>query len=185
MFLRSIRPGAARRLYSTTRSTPEFIQTLIKSEGGGYKLEHGGLIDFPVNWGDMDVFAHVNNVKYLKWFESARVNMFNKLAEDYKGNVELEKFMSSEGVGPIIRSVNLAWRYPIKFPDTVTVLHKVDRIESDRFFLKGIVISHEAQKVAARIEECVVTVDYRKGGVKAEIPQPVRNALEDRMNGTS
>lgn len=32
----------------------------------------------PVAWGDMDAFQHVNNVIYFRYFESARVEFFNK-----------------------------------------------------------------------------------------------------------
>lgn len=90
--------------------------------------------------------------------------------------------MSGKGVGPIIRSCNLAWRYAITFPDNVTVVHKVEPLEhSDRFLLKGVVVSHNARKVAARITEVLVTVDYDKGGVKAPIPDGIRKVLEDRI----
>ena len=43
---------------------------------------HPDLADFPiieripVAWGDMDAFQHVNNVVYLKWFETARIAFF-------------------------------------------------------------------------------------------------------------
>lgn len=180
-------PGFFTRSYSSSAITPissEVLQKILKSEGGGYNLEHGGLIDYPVAWGDMDSFNHINNVKYLRYFESARVNLFRKFAEDYPDVQEIQKFMTTDGIGPIVRSVELAWRYPIKYPDTITVIHKVSDISSDRFFLDGIVISHKAQKVAARIKECIVTVDYREGGVKAEIPDSVRKILQDRQNST-
>jgi acyl-CoA thioesterase FadM len=94
----------------------------------------------------------------------------------------MDSFMSASGVGPIIRSVDLAWRYPITYPDTVTVIHKqVPITEPDRFVLHGVVVSHNARKVAARIKETIVTVDYDSGGVKAPIPEHVRLAFESRL----
>jgi YbgC/YbaW family acyl-CoA thioester hydrolase len=122
-----------------------------------------------------DDFQHVNNVTYLKWFETARVNMFH----GYNG---FEGFMSNAGVGPIIRSVELAWRYPITYPDKITVVHKLLPLrEKDRFELQGVVVSHNAKKVAARIKEVIVIVDYNKGGVKAMIPEYVFEAFNDRL----
>lgn len=40
------------------------------------------------------------------------------------------------------------------------------------------VVSHKAKKVAARIKEVIVTVDYSKGGIKAPIPESVREVFE-------
>ena len=36
-------------------------------------------IELPVQWGDMDSFGHVNNVVYLRWFESARIAYGNRI----------------------------------------------------------------------------------------------------------
>jgi len=33
-------------------------------------------LELPVQWGEMDAFQHVNNVAYLRWFESARIAYF-------------------------------------------------------------------------------------------------------------
>lgn len=160
----------------------EWIQDLLnKTEGGGYIVSNAGIFAMPVAWGDLDTFKHVNNVRYLKWFEEARVNMFNRFIEQKPGK-GFETFMTAEEVGPIIRSVDLAWRYPISFPDKITVVHKLDPItESDRFILSGVIVSHNAKKVAARIKETIVTVDYPQGGKKAPIPNSIRNAFEERL----
>ena len=33
----------------------------------------------PVLWGDMDSFGHVNNIVYLKWCETSRVQLFREM----------------------------------------------------------------------------------------------------------
>ena len=35
--------------------------------------------ELPVQWGDMDAFAHVNNTVYLRWFETVRIAYFEEL----------------------------------------------------------------------------------------------------------
>ncbi|KAG5355389.1 hypothetical protein CJU90_4436 [Yarrowia sp. C11] len=160
-------------------SNTAWIQELVdKTEGKGYDVANAGMKSHKVAWGDHDSFNHVNNCVYLKWFETARVNMFNQVMGQHKGD-EFKLFMTPKAIGPILRSGDLEWRYPVQFPDTVTVMHKVEPLDSpDRFILRGVVVSHNAKKVAARIKEIIVTVDYRKGGVKAPIPGGVRKALE-------
>lgn len=59
------------------------------------------------------------------------------------------------------------------------MVHKLEPItDTDRFILKGVVVSHNAKKVAARIKEVIVTVDYDKGGTKAPIPDAVKEVFE-------
>ena len=35
--------------------------------------------EIPVLWGDMDAFGHVNNIIYLKWCETSRIELFCKI----------------------------------------------------------------------------------------------------------
>ena len=35
--------------------------------------------EIPVLWGDNDSFGHVNNIIYLKWCETSRVELFRKM----------------------------------------------------------------------------------------------------------
>ena len=35
--------------------------------------------EFKVHWGDMDAAQHVNNLVYLKWSESGRIDYFKAL----------------------------------------------------------------------------------------------------------
>ena len=34
--------------------------------------------EIPVQWGDMDAAQHVNNLSYLKWVESVRIEFLKK-----------------------------------------------------------------------------------------------------------
>lgn len=155
--------------------SPSWVQNLVdEHEGKGYLVSEAGLPSLGVSWGELDAFQHVNNKVYLAWFETARVNMFLKWGTDF------QRFMSGQSIAPVMRSVNLAWRYPIKYPDTVTVVHKIDEILDDRFILKGVVVGHKSKKVCARIEEVIVAVDYTKGGTKCSIPDDMREFLEQK-----
>ena len=37
------------------------------------------IVNYPVIWGDMDSFQHVNNVIYFRYFETARIQYFEAL----------------------------------------------------------------------------------------------------------
>ena len=62
-------------------------------------------IELPVQWGDMDAFQHVNNVVYLRWFESARI--------EYADRMGLSAMMAAHRIGPILAAVKCNYRRPV------------------------------------------------------------------------
>ena len=56
----------------------------------------------PVQWGDQDLFGHVNNTVYFRWYETARVEYW------YKSG--LHELMSPRGLGPILASVKCDYK---------------------------------------------------------------------------
>lgn len=153
------------------------MKSLMQKEG--FTPSRLALADYPISWGHMDYMRHVNNVQYLRFFESARINAFNDWEKEA---LDTQQFMSGVGIGPIMRSCELAWRYPMRYPDTISVAYKVSWIGEDRFGLKGIIISHNARKVAARIDEVLVTVNYDDGGTyKVQVPEPWQQILNNSL----
>lgn len=125
-------------------------------------------LEIPIAWGEMDAFQHVNNLVYLRWFESARMAYFE--ACDYVA------IKDEEGVGPILRDSRIRYRIPLTFPGNVISATRVTRIEQDRFVMEHIVYSVEHQAVAAEGEAVVVCVNYKAGG-KAKIPERYRQFM--------
>jgi len=128
------------------------------------------VIEIPIAWGDMDAFQHVNNIVYIKHFESARISYFEKI--NFFG------FMNKTGIGPILASTQCRYKIPLTYPDHVTVGAKVETIEKDRFIMKYAVISHKFKKIAALGEGVLVTFDYQNNK-KALIPDEIRKRIID------
>jgi len=113
------------------------------------------VIEIPVAWGEMDAFQHVNNTVYLRYFESARIAYFERL--------KLTEWMEQTGVGPILASVQCRFKFPLVYPDTVSVGARGTDVEEDRLVVENIVISHRWQRVAAIGSGVLVAYDYRRG----------------------
>lgn len=77
-------------------------------------------ITLPVQWGDQDALGHVNNVIYLRWFESGRVALLESLGLDLRD--------AGRGVIPLLASVTVNFRRPVTYPGTVDVETKVSRL---------------------------------------------------------
>ena len=128
------------------------------------------VIEIPVAWGEMDSFQHVNNVVYFRYFESARIRYSEKL--------ELHKMKDDTGIGPILGSTSCKYKFPLTYPDTVSVGAKITGVEEDRFSMKYIVVSHRHNRVAAEGEGVVVMYNYLEGK-KTAIPEALRRRIAE------
>lgn len=139
-------------------------------------MSHTGLpveLTFPVAWGQMDAFEHVNNVVYFRYFEDARITYFRKVGM-------LER-MESEGEGPILAATQCRFRIPLTYPDQVTVGACVRELSKDRFTMHYRVYSHEHDAVAAEGTGTIVYFNYRNNQ-KAQLPEELVariNEIED------
>ena len=137
--------------------------------------------EIPVLWGDMDDFGHVNNIIYLKWCETSRVELFRKVW-DLK-SLKMEDILSEEGMGPILANFNINYRIPVQYPDLITVKTRVTSIGNTSFG-----ISHElyskanGENIVANAESVVVMINY-KLGEKIAIDEDNRSKLKQFFGG--
>ncbi len=133
--------------------------------------EHPELAGYPVvialdvAWADMDVFAHVNNVVYFRYFEMARVAYLDQLG--------WFALMRSEGFGPIVAATQARFRKPVSYPDRLLVGARITQIDIDRVTFEHRVISTKWDTTACDGTAVVVSYNYR-GASKAELPASIR-----------
>lgn len=134
-------------------------------------------IDIPVQWGDMDAAQHVNNIIYLRWFESARVRYFEALQElmDFTGEAEL---------GAILAETYCRYKMPVTYPDTVTIATRVliETMDEFSFKMEHIIVSQQYQRIATEGWTRMVCYDYRQKR-KASIPDALREKILQKEQG--
>ncbi|MGM0558582.1 MAG: acyl-CoA thioesterase [Myxococcota bacterium] len=113
-------------------------------------------VEFPVAWGDMDAFQHVNNTRYFRYFEDARIAYFEQTGL-------IESVGTPGGIGPILAATSCKFRLPLTYPDTVYVGARCSEIGTDRFEMSHRVVSKAAGRVAAEGTGLVVSFDYDQG----------------------
>lgn len=143
-------------------------------------MTHPELAPFPVvvevdvAWGDMDSFAHVNNVVYFRYFESARIAFLDR--------VGWMRSMRDAGLGPIVASTSARYRKPLAYPDRILVGARVSDLQPDRVTVEHRVVSTALDAVATEGQVVVVSFDYRQGK-KCPIPDAVLAAI-DQLSAT-
>ena len=128
------------------------------------------VVTFPVAWGEMDSYRHVNNVVYFRYFENARLEYFRRL-----GWFEYEQ---QTGIGPILHSTQARFRIALTYPDTVSAAVRIAAIADDRFTMEYVVVSHRLNAVAAEGQGIIVTIHYA-AGKKVPIPDELRRRIAE------
>lgn len=109
-------------------------------------------IEIPVAWGEMDAYGHVNNIVYLRWFESCRMAYFRR-----SGVIDR---VESEGTGPILARTTIDYRYAVRYPDSVRASTTVTRLGNSSFTMAYRIQSLTTGKLAAEGEAVIVMVHY-------------------------
>jgi len=126
------------------------------------------VVQFPVAWGEMDAYRHVNNAVYFRYFENARLEYFRRL-----GWFEFEQ---QTGIGPILRDTAARFRRPLTYPDTVAVGVRVTHLGEDRFTMEYRLVSDALGEVAAEGHGTIVTYHYPEEK-KVPIPEELRRRI--------
>jgi acyl-CoA thioester hydrolase len=122
-----------------------------------------------VAWGDMDANGHVNNVIYFRYIEHARLKYFHELG--------FWQCQAETGIGPILAWTDCRFRRPLDYPDDVSIATRIRDVESDRFVMDTIIVSHKLKDIAAVGQQRLVSYNYRTNE-KAPLPEIIRRRIE-------
>jgi len=145
----------------------DWRELLAGSEGFLTDRTRRGLYRQEVVWGEMDSMAHVNNCTINRFAESGRVNWAKNLGRhvDPANRSAWENLVTPKGLGLILKKITTDFKFPMTYPDHVTVYHKLGeepREGSDTFVFHAMIISELHQRLAARCTEENVLYDYLK-----------------------
>lgn len=132
------------------------------------------VIDFPVAWGEMDAYQHVNSVHYFKYFENARAAYFLKIG--------VREVFQETAIGTVVSKIDCSYRLPLKYPDHLYAGTKVTNIMDDRFTMENYLFSKTHQKIAAQGTCYVVMFDFKKNQ-KASIPEKLLVSMQSLEQG--
>ena len=126
-------------------------------------------LDVMVHWGDMDAMRHVNNIVYLKWVESTRLLLFEKLVDGSVGKAE---------IGPILAWSDIKYIAPVVYPDTVHIDFNIIEIGKDRLHGEAKLYSKAQNKLVALSKNTLKAYNLRLLK-KAEIPEHWRTVIQN------
>ncbi len=122
------------------------------------------LSDYPivhtqtVVWGDMDSMNHVNNTKYFRYCETARIEFIRLLFPNFGADP------SSEMVsGLALAETSCRFKVSVSYPDTLLIGTAVSEIETNEFWVEHAIFSEKMNLIAAQAKARMVHYDFKKG----------------------
>ena len=114
-----------------------------------YKLS----LELRIDWGDLDMYEHVNNVSYMRYLQSGRVNFWEASG--------IHEFYRNSNQGTMLVSTKCDFKRSLNYPGKAVVKTKLDFIGNKSFGLKHLILD-EKEEVCAEGTDVVVCFDFEK-----------------------
>lgn len=121
-----------------------------------------------IAWGEQDAFGHLNNVAYLRYFESVRMHFLERTG--------ILRSHAEQGIGVILASTQCDFLRPVHWPARLLASTGCTAIGNTSFTLTYRLEDEQGQLVAQGTS-VLVMYDYRAGH-KVSVPPPIREAIE-------
>ena len=121
-----------------------------------------------LDWSEMDLFGHINNVQFFKFIQASRVN--------YWEHVGLMRDYYKDKIGPILVSTGCQFSKPLFYPDNITVEVRVEFIKTTSIGLHHRILNGK-NELCAEAHDVIVLFNFEKNE-KVPIPVELREAME-------
>ena len=123
-------------------------------------------VQIPVAWGEMDAFGHVNNVQYLRYFETSRIRYFEEM-------FQVQGF--DERIKPVVAKLSCEYKKPLTYPDQLEVKVWIEQVGNASMTMACEMHSPKVG-LAARAECVIVMFDF-VNNCPARIPDYIRDKV--------
>jgi acyl-CoA thioester hydrolase len=126
------------------------------------------ITSWPVQWGDQDLYGHVNNTIYLRWFETARIK--------YLEAIGFDQWLQTHRIGPILAAVTCNFRRQLRYPNTVEIGTRITRIGRTSVGMEHAIWIAGTNDLIADGDSTVVCFQYDQQQ-PTPVPEEIRRAI--------
>ena len=125
------------------------------------------VVKYPLSWGDMDIFGHVNSISYFKYFENANAVYLEKVGfwEIYHKN----------NIGGVIKELKCNYLNQLFYPDTIEIGARITQFLAEGVQFEYFITSGKSG-LAAIGEAHFVFYDYNKK-TPIKIPAKLKDTI--------
>lgn len=124
--------------------------------------------EFATHWGDEDSAQHINNLVYLRWAETVRVQYFEAIGMDAS--------FSGDVAGPILAWQDCKYIFPMTHPDVAVVGARCIEVLEDRYIIETGIFSKQHKRIVAITKQSIVPYNYAKL-CKVPLPEAWREGV--------
>lgn len=121
-----------------------------------------------LDWSEMDLFGHINNVSYFKYIQASRVN--------YWESIGLTQLHNEMKLGPILASTSCSFLKPLFYPGDIVIEASVSFIKNTSFGIRHQILNSD-NEIAATADDVIVLYDFIKSE-KVAMPAELRQKIE-------
>lgn len=118
--------------------------------------DYSSELSLRIDWSEMDVLNHVNNVMINKYFQAGRINLWEQMGL----NMSFENLR----VEPIVASTSVQFFRPLYYPENIRVKTRVVEINNSSYSLEHILLNEKGETAAYEYD---VIVNYDFEGEKS------------------
>jgi acyl-CoA thioester hydrolase len=120
-----------------------------------------------IDWSEMDLFGHINNVMFAKYIQAGRVK--------YVEEIGVMKMLEEEKIGFMLASSSLQYKKPLHYPGEIIVCTRCEFIKTTSFGIQHQILDNQ-NEIAAEAHDVLVMYDFNKNE-KIEIPKLIREKI--------
>ena len=129
-------------------------------------MKHAQIFCGRIDWSDLDLLGHVNNIAFSRFFQAARV--------EYCGHVGLEVYPGMT-TGPILAASRVQFLSQLFFPGNVRILTRCRKTGTTSITLEHVLYGDNGTP-AAVAEDVVVRYDF-----KAKAKMPLGDEIREKI----
>lgn len=128
-------------------------------------------LELRLDWSEMDLFGHVNNVQYFKFIQAARVNLWEHIGSMIK--------LWERRIGPSLASTGCQFRKPLFYPGNIAVRSRLEFIKNTSFGIHHH-IYNASDDLCAEAHDVVVLFDFIRNE-KVLFPDAMREEMQSYL----
>ena len=120
----------------------------------------------PTRWGDCDMLGHINNVEYLRYYESGRLDYFHRVLDIVTGGEPDESL--------ILADIQVTFLRQIHHPTELEVGTRINRLGNSSFTIDSAIFAPDEDEPRSAARAVSVWFDYRADRSKPIPPEARR-----------
>jgi acyl-CoA thioester hydrolase len=121
-----------------------------------------------IDWSEIDLYGHVNNVAIMKYTQAARINFCER--------VGINQLFTEEKKGFMVAATTCQFKRPLFFPGEVNIDTQVDFIKTSSFALNHQIFDAFGN-LSAQAQDILVMYDFNVFA-KMDIPTSIKQKMK-------